>query len=105
MTGSLTPVATTEGTSLRVHQSPTAGNPPLGLDSPQRTGSSSRETLSAVAHGGNPQDRTASPRNCPRLSVSVVQNNSFLRPCFLWRIFKCEYYISPIMYNKLAMEL
>ncbi|MEH2095286.1 hypothetical protein [Nostoc sp.] len=29
-----TPVATTEGTSLRVHQSPTA------LDSPQRTGSS-----------------------------------------------------------------
>ncbi|MCW5314062.1 hypothetical protein GTQ43_09675 [Nostoc sp. KVJ3] len=28
-----TPVATTEGTSLRVHQSPTA------LDSPQRTGS------------------------------------------------------------------
>ncbi|MEH2074562.1 MAG: hypothetical protein V7K57_09240 [Nostoc sp.] len=34
-----TPVATTEGTSLRVHQSPTAGNPPTALDSPQRTGS------------------------------------------------------------------
>ncbi|MEH2444019.1 hypothetical protein [Nostoc sp.] len=35
-----TPVATTEGTSLWVHQSPTAGNPPTALDSPQRTGSS-----------------------------------------------------------------
>ncbi|WP_334829206.1 hypothetical protein [Nostoc sp.] len=45
-----TPVATTDsvalasyrasGTSLRVHQSPTAGNPPTALDSPQRTGSS-----------------------------------------------------------------
>ncbi|WP_179198214.1 hypothetical protein [Nostoc sp. T09] len=23
------------------------------------------ETLSAIAHGGNPQDRIASPRNCP----------------------------------------
>ncbi|MDZ8054435.1 MAG: hypothetical protein RMX68_018855 [Aulosira sp. ZfuVER01] len=46
----------------------------------QRSGSSSRETLSAVPPGGNhassynggnlrnglaPQDRTASPRNCP----------------------------------------
>ncbi|WP_143842231.1 hypothetical protein [Nostoc sp. 106C] len=38
-----TPVATTEGTSLRVHQSPTAGNPPSGLDSPQRTGSTFRK--------------------------------------------------------------
>ncbi|WP_143841991.1 hypothetical protein [Nostoc sp. 106C] len=48
--GNPTPVATTEGTSLRVHQSPTAGNPPTlrerlrrtGLDSPQRTGSTFR---------------------------------------------------------------
>ncbi|OUL34828.1 hypothetical protein [Nostoc sp. 106C] len=38
-----TPVATTEETSLRVHQSPTAGNPPSGLDSPQRTGSTFRK--------------------------------------------------------------
>ncbi|WP_143842274.1 hypothetical protein [Nostoc sp. 106C] len=49
--GNPTPVATTEGTSLRVHQSPTAGNPPTlrerlrrtGLDSPQRTGSTFRK--------------------------------------------------------------
>ncbi|MDZ8222785.1 hypothetical protein [Nostoc sp. ChiVER01] len=34
-----TPVATTGGTPLRVHQSPTAGNPPTALDSPQRAGS------------------------------------------------------------------
>ncbi|MEH2182309.1 hypothetical protein [Nostoc sp.] len=28
------------------------------------TVASSRETLSAIAHGGNPQDRVASPRRC-----------------------------------------
>ncbi|MEH2138038.1 MAG: hypothetical protein V7K42_15455 [Nostoc sp.] len=36
----ITPVATTEGTSLRENQSPRLGNPPTALDSPQRTGSS-----------------------------------------------------------------
>ncbi|WP_339375985.1 hypothetical protein [Calothrix sp. NIES-2098] len=33
---------------------------------PQRSGSSSRETLSAVPHGGNPQDQTAdAPTSLP----------------------------------------
>ncbi|MEH1857221.1 MAG: hypothetical protein V7L21_04300 [Nostoc sp.] len=47
---SATPVATTEGTSLRVHQSPTAGNPPTALDSPQRTGSSALSTQHSDQH-------------------------------------------------------
>jgi hypothetical protein len=32
---------------------------------PLRTVRSSRDTLSADPHGGNPQDRTASPHDCP----------------------------------------
>jgi hypothetical protein len=31
-----------------------------------------RETLSAVAHGGNPQDRAASPRHCPPQPTGVA---------------------------------
>ncbi|MFN6562296.1 MAG: hypothetical protein RMY28_021235 [Nostoc sp. ChiSLP01] len=36
----------------------TASRHPAG----SRKASTSRETLSAIAHGGNPQDRVASPR-------------------------------------------
>jgi hypothetical protein len=56
------PVATSQATPLR-------GFPPLkevARQSRQQstTVASSRETLSAIAHGGNPQDRVASPRHC-----------------------------------------
>ncbi|WP_211173061.1 hypothetical protein [Brasilonema bromeliae] len=63
------------------------GSPPaLLLSSPsfalaQRTGASSRETLSAVAHGGNPQDRAASPRHCPpQPTLSFTEPYCFMSP-------------------------
>ncbi|HIK03434.1 MAG TPA: hypothetical protein IGS40_01765 [Trichormus sp. M33_DOE_039] len=48
----MTAVATTEETFLRVHQSPTAGNPPTGLDSPQRTASPMPNSRSSVLSSG-----------------------------------------------------
>ncbi|MDF5740227.1 MULTISPECIES: hypothetical protein, partial [unclassified Nostoc] len=61
------------GTPLRVHQSPTAGNPPTALDSPQRAASFLRRqslmgetTPDASSRRSRPthwlpQDRAASP--------------------------------------------
>jgi hypothetical protein len=51
--------------TLFSRQIPRSGEPHQLLA--QRTGASSRETLSAVPHAGNPQDQTASPRHCPPL--------------------------------------
>ncbi|WP_143842086.1 hypothetical protein [Nostoc sp. 106C] len=53
--------------------------PPLALSRKlvQRSGSSSRVTLSAIAHRGNPQDRIASLRNCPvQRTGSPMTNDS-----------------------------
>ncbi|BAY08375.1 hypothetical protein [Calothrix sp. NIES-2098] len=40
---------------------------------------SSRETLSAIAHGGNPQDRIASPRDWLRNALALQRTASSSR--------------------------
>ncbi|MEH2006983.1 hypothetical protein [Nostoc sp.] len=61
------------GTPLRVHQSPTAGNPPTALDSPQRATSTLRLNF-------NPQFAT----NLCKVVLSLVKTLN--RASFLYQI-------------------